>query len=607
MGAGGYVRRRVAVGATRSVSLPAPIGGVNTADSASAMPPTDAVYAYNVIRGAQGLEVRSGYEEWATGLPSAPLTVLAFTGNAQSFAADKLFVACAQGIYDVTASGVAPTLVMPFVVTTGRAGRGQAIMASSPAGRFLVYCDEENGLHTYNEGGAWIRVAGSTAQPWEAGVSYEVGNRVVNEGAIYQCDQPGRSDPLGTGPSGTSADIIDGATRWDYVQAAFSNVIGPGLADQQLGNACDPGRFVFGAVWGSRLWFVEKATTRAWYLDVNSVYGPATSFDFGTKMQHGGPLRALYSWSYDAGAGLQQLLVAISDAGDVVAYGGSDPSSADTFSLRGSWFVGGLPAGRHIASESAGELLLITKLGLLSGSKLIAGGQIEDSKIYATRKISPTFAALTETFGIYDGWAAHVHPTDNALIVLVPQAATGDTIQWAYSFLGEGGWFQYRGLPMTAAAVWSGRLFFGTSDGRVCVNEGDLDDVKLADPNSYSPVEWSVLPAYQTLGTADWKRVHLVRPVIISEAPLAPLGATPRFEYDLSEPPAPSGAVSLGGALWDVARWDQAKWGGQGVAGARITGGLGIGRAVSVAVRGSSTGRTVLAEVGIGFDTGGLL
>ena len=58
------------------------------------------------------------------------------------------------------------------------------------------------------------------ATPWTLSHFYEVGDRVTNDTAkTYVCVTAGRSAAAG-GPTGTTADITDGAAHWDYVEAS---------------------------------------------------------------------------------------------------------------------------------------------------------------------------------------------------------------------------------------------------------------------------------------------------------------------------------------------------------------------------------------------------
>ena len=132
--------------------LPAPTGGINAFDPASAMPPTDCLSLWNLIPYQYGLRSRSGWREWCTNVGSdtaglgfyddgspmefslaAPLggavvgawpgvtrdgvrTIMAFYGSSPS--GDRLFACTADGIYDCTHSTSSPTLDYQFPIGT---------------------------------------------------------------------------------------------------------------------------------------------------------------------------------------------------------------------------------------------------------------------------------------------------------------------------------------------------------------------------------------------------------------------------------------------------------------------------------------------------------
>jgi len=596
---------------TQSLHLAAPTGGLNAISGASATPPTDCAAAVNLIPSERGLRVRTGYQEWCTNVTGAldntVRTILPFTGSAASGAGDKLFAVTSTGIWDVTSSGSSPTSLIEFPSSTGDAGYGVGAVCTTLAGRFMLYADEVNGLYVYGEAaGTWSPVIGATTQLWGGEEGYEVGNLVVNGGNEYVCVTAGLSDSTGSGPTGTGSGIEDGTVVWDYVAAAANNVIGPSLADQNAGFTADPSRIVFVAVWGSRVWLVERDTSRAYYLDVNSIYGTATSFDFGSKMQKGGPLVGLWSWSYDGGSGLDALLVAISTAGDVVIYRGSDPTDALTFGLKGSWFAGGVPKGRRIATDTGGDLFVASVLGLLPLSRLVVGGEELNQGEYATSKIAPVFSRLTSLYAGNKGWGIYVHPTDNVLLVTVPVAEGEASEQLAMSLTTKG-WFPYADLPIVSAAVWSRELYFGTSDGRVCRNVGGVDDVKLDDSTDFDPIDWSLLTAFQNLGNGANKQIVMVRPVLLSETPDANVRAEARYDYAQTEL-ADSAEVGGGGdGTWDGSAWDSSTWAPDYQAKQAVVGATGMGRAVAVALRGNAISRTTLVGVDIFLRAGGML
>lgn len=591
-----------------SATLPAPVGGMNSIAPASQLPELDCILLYNMVGSELGLRSRNGYEEWVTGLDGPPLTELPFSGSHANGSTDRLFATTATGIWQCTTSTGSPSQLVTFLSSSGLAGYGISQVVATLAGHFLIYCDEENGLYFYSENStAWTKAIAGVTQTWAVQTDYLIGNRVVNGGNIYICTAAGTSNTTGTGPSGTGTGISDGTVTWDYVSAAVANAIGPSLADQQNGLSIDPADFAFVTVFKNRVWYIEKDTARAWYGEVNAFLGTFTSFDFGLKLQHGGPLAGLYNWSYDGGSGMDTRLVAISSAGDIAIYGGTDPTSASTFGLVGVWYVGAVPAGRRLATDYGGDILVNSTLGTVPLSKLVVGEPLTDRTQYTTFKIGNRFSLLANTFRTLPGWEIHIHPEDNTLLILVPQGAGQPELQLAYSFTTKG-WSFYRDLPMVSAAAWNGTLFFGTPDGRICRHTGYVDNVSRTDPNSFALVNWSMLSRYDNLDNMNQKRVTMIAPTIVSESPAPSYSAVPRYNLDLTEAPPPTSlGIGSDSAVWDASLWDQCVWAGDYVATQAVSGALGIGRDVAMAIRGAADSRTILVDIKVMFEQGGLL
>jgi hypothetical protein len=593
--------------------LPAPIGGINTIDVATKMPQTDSIYAWNMVPGEGGLRVRLGYREWLTTLGANDIrTIIPFVGSHKSGSSNALFCAAEDGIYDVSTSGVGTgSQVISFGTTSGEAGMGISCHVTTPAGRFLMYCDEENGLHIYTESTlTWAIANTDTTVSWAGSTAYLSGDRVVNGGNVYTCTVAGTSAASG-GPAGVGAGIVDNTVTWDFIHAQAANAIGPSQADRRAGFTFDTANMAAVMVWKNRVWLVEKDTTRAWYLGINAVYGTATSFDFGSKMISGGPLANLYDWSYDGGNGMDSLLVAISTAGDVVMYAGTDPSTANTFGLKGSWSVGGVPYGRNVATKNGGEILVLSLVGLIPLTKLVAGaraGLEEDSgAIYATAKVANLFNTLTAAYKTLRQWAVHLHPTDNTLLVMVPTADGEPTQQLAMSLSGQKGWGRYRDIPATCAAVWNGQLYFGTNDGRICINDGYLDNVAVSG-TTYTPIQWSLLTGFDNLGNARQKRVSLILPEMQAQSPNPAVEAKAFYDLNTTEPAPPTGGTSGSDSGFDLATWDSSVWGGEYAGYSTMQGANGgIGRSVAIAARGTAVVRTVLNGFHVFYEQGGVL
>jgi hypothetical protein len=765
----------------KAVHIPAPVGGINTVDPALGLPELDCLKLFNMTAAELGLRVRSGYREWCTGMSgnadNSVRSVVPFSGSQKNGSGDRLFGVTSSGIWNCGDSTNSPERLITFDVQDGDAGYGTSSVYSTPAGKFLLYCDEENGLFIYTETtDSWAVGSAGTTQLWTTSTAYLVGNTVLNGGLAYICTTAGTSASSGgptgtgsaitdgtavwnyvrmeqtwlpstgylvddtvlndgklyicvvagtsgstgpsgkgihddsvvwnyvegavawapsqayyfnnkvtnggilykcttagtsassTGPSGTgtgitdgtvvwsseganwvgdtgysvddyvinvgniyicvtagtsassigpvgdgsATDIFDGTVTWHYVRdhGPAAHSIGTSLADQQAGLTATPANFASVTAWKNRLWLVEKDTTRAWYLNTNSVFGTATSFDFGSKMRAGGPLANLYGWSYDAGAGMDSLLVALSTAGDVVIFQGTDPSSASTFGIKGSWSVGGVPYGRRIATEYGGELLIVSLLGVVPLSRLVVGQPVVagDRSSYATDKVANEFNRLATTYQTNQGWAIGLHPQDNALLVLVPTVSGTAATPYAMSF-SKRSWSQYRDLPILSMGVWNGTTYFGTPDGRLCQSGGYLDALELADPTAFSPIAWSLLSAYRNGGTPTQKRIHSIRVSIQAQETTPTMTAEAKYDLDLSEGTAPEPSTSIASApgTWDNATWDSDVWAGEYSSFQALIGAVGMGREVAIAVRGLAMSRTSFVGADVYFDSGGLL
>ncbi len=104
-------------------------------------------------------------------------------------------------------------------------------------------------------------------------------------------------------------------------------------------------------VWGhrNRVFFVEQGSMSAWYLGVNSVAGPATELPLGGVFRRGGVLVYGATFSSDAGDGMDDRCVFVTDSGEVAIYAGSNPGDANNWSLEGVY------GSRHDAGAAIGR------------------------------------------------------------------------------------------------------------------------------------------------------------------------------------------------------------------------------------------------------------
>ena len=567
-----------------AVHLPAPVGGINASDPASAMPPTDCLSLWNFIPYQYGLRVRSGWREWCSnvgtsqaglgffddGSPlefsiAAPLggavvgnwpgitrdgvrTLIAFYGKNE--AGNRLFACTAGGIWDCTHSTDAPVMVYDFaangLVSNGESGKGiYTSFANAASNHYIAYCDAANGYLLYSESsGTWSKV----------GYSAVAGN--INPTL-------GNGDP-----------------------------------------APNPSSFRFVMSWKNRLWFIPEDSSTAYYLNVSEFYGTLNPIYFGSRFSHGGSLVGLWSWTIDGGSGIDDKLVGISSGGDVVIYEGTDPTDPTAFGLKGVWWVGQVPPGRNIASDFGGDLFILSRLGCVPLSKLVSGVLVAEPTLYATTKIANLFNSLMTERGMFEGWSVKMHPSDNILIVNVPASPDKPQQQLVMS-LANKGWAQHYGVPMMCMEAWKGTLYFGTEDSQVCVNDGYTDGAKLDGTQGYA-IDCVIETAYNNMGTARKKRVHMIRPYFSTDGTKPGYQVQARYDFDLAGigivPTTPTPPASS----WGLGKWGAALWGKGTGTEARLKGTTGMGTSVAFILRMTTKTNTTLVGFDAIMDQGGL-
>jgi hypothetical protein len=359
-------------------------------------------------------------------------------------------------------------------------------------------------------------------------------------------------------------------------------------------NGVDPANLCFVMQWKERLFFIERDTSAAWYLPVGQVTGTVSKFDFGNKFRRGGKLVGLYSWTIDGGIGIDDHLVAISSAGDVIVYKGTNPDAANTFELVGQWVVGNLPLGRRIAAKVGGDLWILSLFGIIPLSKLLSGAEITDKDTFITNKITPVISSLMSTRSSTRGWEIRLNPSDSLVMISVPKISTADYIQIAYG-IDRPSWSLFRDIPYMTGELFEKNFYIGTDDGRVLKYADSTDNGK--------DINFSLMGAYKP--TQRITQVGFIKPLWISTT-IPAYGITAKYDYDMNELHVALSTTTAASGGWDSGKWDKAVWSGYQKQNT-MTGVAGLGTAVAVAIRGSSNADSTLLGFEAIFNQGGLM
>jgi hypothetical protein len=532
--------------------MPAPTRGVDARAPTGNMPSDVCIYTYNLMPAEYGMLLRSGYREWCLGTDMD-------LGNSTGVHTLIPFTGVLAGGQDDRLFAITNEAIWD-VSTVDTPINKLTFASDQPGSGHGVFC------HYIDQGG-------------DDFMYYADG---INGLHIY---------------NGLSAAV--NPDTW----APAAGITGPSLPT-----------VVFVMVHKQRMWLVEEGKSSAWYLPINAGQGDATEFFFGGKFPHGGRVYAMYNWSIDGGKGIDDLLVVISSSGDVIVYEGDDPAAAETWKIRGTYYIGDMPVGRRVGSEYSGDLYLLSSFGLISMSDLIRGVDTQNPAEHSLsfRVARPLRTQIRQKKTLY-GWEPIFLPAIGQLMVLIPQADTESWIQYSLTLATEG-WGFWRGVPMTCVADWFGVIFFGSDNGTVYAMDVSRDNVLLTPPPepqlNGNPIDFSLLSSYQNLGSPGlFKRVQMVRPDFYGNAAPA-YNIKVLYDYDFQEPDAvvQSDEAAPQGDEWDGGLWDIAVWStqvGQSYGSLQLAGASGIGRSVAIAMRGSSGEELRLITWDIMWQVGG--
>lgn len=538
--------------AVRSMQIPACVGGINALSSLAQMPLEDCILAFNLMPSELGMELRKGFREWANEIGGAGTeeevrALVFFNGQQADHSDDAIFAMTPQGIYNVTLfNTVDPTAVFTWAVTGGaKAGYGSFTnFANDAEDHFIYYADVENGLHEYDaETTTWTAVTGLT----------------VDNGLGVQ-------------------------VAWG-LEGDVTYVTGHKL----------------------RLWLTVDDSGDAWYLPVESNAGEVFKFTFGSKFSHGGYLMGLWSWSYESTQGIEDYLVAISRAGDVLIYKGSDPTQIDWI-LVGSYFIGEVTSSRNIAMNYGSEMYVLSTYGLTNLSDLIKGVEAYQLGASPTTKIARILRRDLFDEKESKDWGMAINATGGFLQIHGPYdpARPDEALQYNQNLLTQA-WGIWRGVPVQSAAFIEGNYYMGTQVGQVLINDGTIDGT-LLDGTLGQPVDFEVLTAFNPGDNpSQYKNVGFIRTVGILEGQAA-ISVIPIYDYaiqDSAPPPVPISATNL--TRWDIGVWDVDNWDFAITGSSVVTGGVGWGRVVAVSLRGSSDLSIIVTGWDLMYTPGGLL
>lgn len=313
------------------------------------------------------------------------------------------------------------------------------------------------------------------------------------------------------------------------------------------------------AVFKNRLLFIRKNKLGFDYLPAGAAGGAATHYDLSSFASMGGYLMAIAVWTRDAGSGPDDYVVFLTSQGQALVYQGTDPSSASTWALVGT-FVIGKPLGRRCVLKYGADPLVLTENGVFPLSALLASGD-ERQKWAVSYKIQSAFsAAAVESVSVY-GWKAISFYAQDALIVNVPTVEDGHHEQYVMNTISKA-WCKFTGWHAEDFTVYNGALYYckGYEIYRAWVGESD-ETKTLYGSASYegNDITYIAEQAYQDFGSSNLKEPLMFQPILEASAPLE-YSAGINTDFVTLPNVGVNEATTTNYGVWGVSTWGDAVW-----------------------------------------------
>lgn len=542
-------------------SVPAPVGGVNARDALASMPPTDAIVMDNWFPNPSYVAVRNGSVSWATGLPDAVETVMAYNGLTNR----KLFAASVSGFYDITVQGAVGSAIVSGLSNARwqhamfNAAGGNVLLAVNGADAPRRFDSNAQGaietLNTLVGGSAYATPGTYTAVPLTGGTgTLAKATIIVAGGAVtsvvistlgsgYVVGDTLSASNTNLGGSGSGFSIkVETIGGWSVTTINGMNA--------GTGNALAPANLITVTVFKQRVWYIEANTMNVWYTTVTGYQGTLTVLPLAAIFKMGGTLMQMATWTIDNVEGMDDYAAFITSEGEVAIYQGYDPAQISTWSLVGVFRIG-RPIGRRCITRLASDVLLISADGLTPLSKAMLTDRTQ-SNVNLTYKILNAINTDVQNFNANFGWQVIEYPLGNKLVLNVPDVTNTTMHQWVMNSV-TSAWCRFKNWNANCWEIQQDALYYGGNTAVYLADTGSTD--------AGAAITVDCKPAFSYFDmVGQQKRFVMARPIFQVSAPINP---NIILNVDFADVAIPSPSFSSGGAApWNTSPWNTTPWGG---------------------------------------------
>lgn len=304
-------------------------------------------------------------------------------------------------------------------------------------------------------------------------------------------------------------------------------------------------------LYAERQFFIQDNTLKVWYLPVDSIAGAANVVDVSSFMTKGGYIVAHGTWTIDAGQGVNDHYVIMTNKGQIIVYQGIDPTSITTWSMVGVWDIGS-PVGRRSLYKYAGDMLIVCQDGVVPLSGALQSSRVQP-RVAITDKIQFAISASITDYGTNFGWQLMYVPGINQLWLNVPINEGSNQQQYVMNTI-TGAWCNYTGWNANCMEMFDDEPYFGGNGYVAHAYYGGSDD-----GNNITALGLQAFNNFQSAGKL--KRFTMSRPIFRTDGSPA-IYAGINIDFDTSAPTTSLNFTPSSFAKWDSALWDAGLWGG---------------------------------------------
>jgi hypothetical protein len=384
---------------------------------------------------------------------------------------------------------------------------------------------------------------------------------------------------------------VNGVWSWDGTTYAAESITIP--AGEPWIN---PGKFDKILSHMNRLWFADSENLAVYYLPLQQKGGNLELFPLNAIFKRGGVVQAMYTWSIDGGAGLDDALAIFTSNGEVAIYSGVDPES--DFKLVGV-FRFDAPMSKDSIVSFGGDLYVMISSGLVPMTTMIRAETEQLGK--ADLNVMKEFEDVSKITRDSYGWQTILNHNNNLAICNMP-LSNGKYQQLVRKMPGQI-WSKWSDIPSRCWGWLNNVIYFGSDDGGIY-----RGGVEYLNDNG-AAINADVRFAWSSFRSVSKKNFTMMRLYTITDGQPRPYMD---LEVDYSNVPPTNlpeiTAGPSGGALWNTAPWDTSDWALSAQPKQNWQGVTGLGRVGASRIRVSVSGCTLsLTGVDVLYELGGLL